>query len=118
MASGLFNLSGILLLFMPFKSIRKVSFSKWIINKFILGLRNTFLASVNSNDVKINNKLLYKPDFIANMGRSGGPLFKANQLIGLLLFGFPADSIIKKEVFAISANEIISVLNPKNFAQH
>ena len=75
-------------------------------------------VSVSSNDNKINNKLLYKPDFIANMGMSGGPLFKANQLIGLMSFGLPADSFIKKEVYAISANEIISVLNPKNSAQH
>ena len=69
-------------------------------------------ASVNSNDVKISNKLLYRPDFIANVGMSGGPLLKANQLIGLMSFGLPADSTIKKEVYAISADEIISVLNP------
>lgn len=38
---------------------------------------------------------------------SGGPLIRNNEVIGLVSFGFPADSDIKDSVFAIPIDEIM-----------
>ena len=64
-------------------------------------------ASVKSTDVNFENKICIQPSFIANVGMSGGPLICENKLIGLMSFGLPVDSVIKKEVYAISVNEIL-----------
>lgn len=66
--------------------------------------------SVQSQDVNILNKLLIQPSFIAKVGMSGGPLIKHDKIIGLMSFGFPIDSLIKNEVYAISINEILDEL--------
>lgn len=64
-------------------------------------------VDVNTNDLWIIDKTFIQPSFIANVGMSGGPLIAQNKLIGLMSFGLPADSLEKKEVYAISINEII-----------
>lgn len=66
--------------------------------------------TVKSNDLNIIDKAFIQPSFVANVGMSGGPLISHKKLIGLMSFGLPADSIIKKKVYAISINEIIKVI--------
>jgi hypothetical protein len=73
-----------------------------------------FSKTENAPDVKIDNICLIEPSFKAIHGMSGGPLLtkKGNNLIGLMSFGFPADSINKDTVFAISINEIVKSICP------
>jgi len=67
-------------------------------------------CTVHSADLEIVDKLFIQPSFVANVGMSGGLLISENRLIGLMSFGLPSDSIIKKEVYAISINEILEAL--------
>jgi len=67
-------------------------------------------ATINSQDLHIIDKAVIQPSFIANIGMSGGPLISQNNIIGLMSFGLPADSTIKKEVYAISINEVIKLI--------
>lgn len=67
-------------------------------------------CTINKNDVKLNNITVVKPSFKGISGMSGGPLIRNNEIIGLMSFGFPADSDIKDVVFAISIDEIIARL--------
>ncbi len=70
-------------------------------------------GTVHSNDLNIIDKMLIQPSFVANVGMSGGPLIYKNRVIGLMSFGLPPDSIIKKEVYAISINEILDALKSR-----
>ncbi|SHJ79829.1 Trypsin [Tangfeifania diversioriginum] len=63
--------------------------------------------TINYNDVKLNDITTLKPSFKGITGMSGGPLIRNNEVIGLMSFGFPADSDIKDSVFAISIDEIM-----------
>lgn len=74
----------------------------------ILSIRK---ATIHSADLDIEGKEFIQPSFVANVGMSGGPLILHNRVIGLMSFGLPADSVIKKEVYAISINEILNELN-------
>ena len=67
-------------------------------------------ATIHSADLNIEDKEFIQPSFVANIGMSGGPLISQNKVIGLMSFGLPADSVIKKEVYAISINEILDEL--------
>jgi hypothetical protein len=70
-------------------------------------------VSINAPDVKLNDMTIIQPSFKANIGMSGGPLIRGDDLIGLMSFGLPPDSTIKDVVYAISINEIVDKLNNK-----
>lgn len=65
-------------------------------------------ATITANDINIKDLEVIRLSFGAILGMSGGPLLnkKTNKLIGLMSFGFPADSAKKEIVFAISVNEL------------
>ena len=69
--------------------------------------------SIKSNDLNVKDKVFIKLSFSGNIGMSGGPLISKNKIIGLMSFGLPADSFVKKEVYAISIREIITSIKLK-----
>ena len=64
--------------------------------------------SLNSKDVKINNKKYLTLSCGGNTGLSGAPLLKSDtgEVVGRMSFGLPVDVVIKEKLFAISIDEV------------
>lgn len=69
--------------------------------------------TLKSNDVNLKDINCIQLSFIANQGMSGGPVITKNKFIGLMSFGYPPDSIFKKQVYAIHVNEILKVMKQR-----
>lgn len=78
---------------------------------FIINIKR---INVFANDVNIRNKMVIQPSFRANIGMSRGPLLKkgTNEVIGMMSFGLPPDSIVKDTVYAIHLYEIFKKIRP------
>ncbi len=70
------------------------------------------LCTLTSKDVNLKNKMVLKLSFGGVQGMSGGPLIRASsgEVVGLMSFGLPEDKPQKTNLFAISVEEIASVL--------
>jgi len=65
--------------------------------------------SINKKDVVITNKKYLELSCGGNIGLSGAPLVKSNtgEIIGMMSIGLPVDVVHKKQIFAISIDEIL-----------
>lgn len=78
----------------------------------VLGLHS---LTVNANDIHLSDVQAIRTSFGGTLGMSGGPLIRrsTDDVIGLMSIGLPADAPVKETLFAISAVELIRVLNTK-----